>query len=457
MSQNRPIVVVDDDRHIQRLIDMTLTGDGRTVKLFTKAEAAIEYLGKEEADLVILDLMLPGMSGLEALSILKQRWPETEVLMITAHGSVRSAVEALKAGAFDYVNKPFDPDELSALVARALERHQLKDENVHLKDEVAELRKLTGMIGGSRAMKQVQELIAIAAEVDVSVLILGESGVGKELVAHAIHDLGTQSKAPFIAVNCAAIPESMLEGELFGHRKGAFTGAVEDRMGKFEAAGKGTIFLDEIGEMDPGLQAKLLRVLESRKVVPLGSHEEIAVRARVVAATNQALEAAVAEGRFRADLYYRLSTFPILVPPLRERREDIPALVEQFVRQAAERFQRHPPAIDPQAMRKFETLDYPGNIRELKNLVDRAVLLAGKGTLLPGHVAGTLNDEEGGAAPNGGLGFPPEPIPLRELEKRYILHIYQQTGENQSQTARVLGIDRTTLINKLKRYESGEE
>ena len=373
------ILVVEDEHAIRLALKGLLRREGFDVHLAENGEVAIEKLQAEVFDLVITDLALGrGTSGMDVLRAAKQERPEIGIVMITAHGSEKIAVEAMKAGADDYVPKPFDNDELRVVVARSLERHRLERENRLLREQVQREFGFDQLIGSGAAMRQVFETIQKIAETDLSVMVRGESGTGKELVAQALHSTSTRRARPFVAVNCAAINRELVESELFGHEKGAFTGADRRRIGRFEAAEGGTIFLDEIGDMAPETQAKVLRVLEERKLERVGSTETIEVDVRVVSATHRDLEAEIEAGRFREDLYYRLKVVEVELPPLRERIEDFAALSDRFLGQVAERLGLEKKKLSPAALARMARHSWPGNVRELRNVIERAAVLAGE-------------------------------------------------------------------------------
>ncbi len=370
------ILIVDDDELVLESLRLVLREAGYKVKSTSSPEKALAVLEKENVDLVITDLKMPTMSGIELLERIKQRKPDCPVIMITAYATVETAVEAMKKGAIDYIMKPFSADELELVVNRVFEEKKVKEENARLKDILRDMVKGDEdlLVGDHPKMKELKGLIEKIAPTDATVLIMGESGTGKELVARMIHSLSSRRAGPYVRMNCAAIPDGLIESELFGFERGAFTGAVQSRRGKFELASGGTILLDEIGEMPLHLQAKLLRVLQEGEVDKLGG-KTISVDVRVIATTNRDLQKEVAEGRFREDLFYRLSVVPICLPPLRERREDIPALVHHFIKRYSRRIGKKIGGIEDKAMEILMNYNWPGNVRELENCIYRAVIL----------------------------------------------------------------------------------
>jgi two-component system response regulator HydG len=390
------------------------------------------------------------MDGIEALTEIRKISPLVPVLIMTAYASVKTAVEALKAGAFEYLTKPLDIEELKILIEKALELYQLRAENIALKERLGDRFDFAKIIGRSPKMKEVFDTLSLVAPTDATVLILGESGTGKELVANSIHHNSPRASQPFIKVSCAALPETLLEGELFGHEKGAFTGAIARREGRFQLAHRGTIFLDEVGEMSMTTQTKLLRVLQEKEFEPLGSSRTVKVNVRVIAASNKDLDREAKAGRFREDLFYRLNVVPISLPPLRERREDIPALAAHFFATYRDKNRKQLNDIAGKAMDLLMRYDWPGNIRELENCVERAVILA-RGEIiapadLPPIIQALSKDRE-----IQGLNLP-SGISIQEVEKALILKTLEDTGGNRTRAAEILGINRRTLQNKLKEY-----
>jgi two-component system response regulator PilR (NtrC family) len=449
------ILIVDDERSMREFLGIYLKRSGHRVEAAPNADAARKAMAVKEFDVVITDLRMPDGSGLEVLSESKHLHPDTQVVVVTAFATAETAIAAMKAGAYDYLTKPFKVDEVGLVVERALERRLLQSQNVVLRDEIKGRYKLERLIGKSSPMQRVFEVIRKIAPARTSVLLIGESGTGKELAARAVHELSGRDADAFIAVNCGAIPEALIESEFFGHVKGAFTGANSDRTGLFEAAHGGTIFLDEIGELPVPMQVKLLRVLQERKVKRVGGTQEKEVDVRVVAATNRDLEAEVEKGTFRQDLFYRLNVIQLRLPPLRERREDIPILVDHFVRKFGAEHGRKISGVDPDTMSALVNHSYPGNVRELENLIERAVTLA-PGDRLPLDTLPPLNSLST-AQPHLG----PEPtLPdagmdlekvLEDFERGIIIKALERTRGNRTEAARLLGVSFRSLRYRLSK------
>ena len=424
-------------------------------------EEALQHIDQHPVDVVLTDLVMPGTDGLSVLAHARKVRPGAEVILMTGHASVESAVRAMKLGAFHYITKPFDPDEVAQLVDRALELASVRRENVNLRSLARGRGGLEHFIGVSDATKEVLSLVRKVADTDSTVLITGESGTGKELVARALHYLSPRSERMLVPINCSAIPAELLESELFGHVKGAFTGAHATRAGKFETAHNGTIFLDEIAEMSPALQAKLLRVLQEKSVTPVGGNRAIQVDARVIAATNRDLDEEVSEGRFRSDLYFRLNVIPIRIPPLRDRRDDIPILVEHFVRKYNREKGRALEGVRPESLEILRRYTWPGNVRELENLVERIVVLKGAGWLEPSDIPDKIRRAERfleNALPvlgETGLDIRSATEDFENALIRQALHI---SGGNKNRAATLLGLKRTTFVEMLKRknLDAGE-
>ncbi|MBM3813499.1 MAG: sigma-54-dependent Fis family transcriptional regulator [Acidimicrobiia bacterium] len=437
------ILVVDDEAVVRDSLQEWFSQEGYQVEAAASAPEALTALAKSEFDLVIADIRMPGMDGVELLEKIQAEKLEAAVILITGYASVESAVRALKLGAFDYLTKPFDPDDLSAVVRNALERQLLRRENRQLRDQLASGGVLSEIIGVSEAMRKVKEQIEMVAAVDSTVLVEGRSGTGKELVARAIHRLSPRRFHPLVVVHCGALTETLIESELFGHEKGAFTGAQHRRKGKFEAAMGGTVFLDEIADISLKTQTDLLRVLQEREVVRVGGTQAIPVDFRVIAATNRNLEQMVKEGLFRADLYYRLHVFRIYLPALRERPSDVPVLATHFLEKYSRKMGRHFHGFQRAALDKLSSHAWPGNVRELENCIERALVVSSE----PVIRAEDLVLGEGRAlAPLSGYS-------LECVEKNHILRVLEEFSWNQTQAAKALGIDRVTLYHKIKRYE----
>ena len=461
------IVVADDEESVRWTLKKALERSGYGVYTVSDGKAAVDTAERVNADLVLMDIKMPTLDGLEALSLLRDRHPEAMVIVMTAFGSLQAAVEAMKRGAYDYITKPFDFEELTLLVRRALEVQSLTRELNRLKAQLKDRQELDEIVGTSPEMQGVFKLVGQVADSDATVLVEGESGTGKELVARAIHKNSPRHIGPFVTVNCAAIPRDLLESEMFGHEKGAFTGALTVRRGKFELADKGTIFLDEIGEMDPALQTKILRIFEERRFERLGGEVPITTNVRIVVATNRDLQALVARGIFREDLFYRLNVVPIMLPTLRERREDIPVLITHFLQLYARDDGKE---ISPEAIKCLLRYHWPGNVRELENVIKRACLLSRTRLILPEHLPESLQaatrpaGAEDAASP-GGLtrevraelrrvgdekeGQLYEHV-LALVERPLLQAALERAGGNQLKAAQLLGINRNTLRKRMK-------
>jgi two-component system response regulator AtoC len=437
------VLVVDDEAIVRESLRDWLSDIGHQVLTAENGHQALEVIEKEKPGIAIVDLVMPGMDGIELLKRAKEIFPRIEVIIITAYGSIPTAINAMREGAYDYIEKPFCPEKAELLVEKLTEHQQLIDENISLRRKLEERYQFENIIAKSPKMQQVIEVIKVVAKSNATVLITGESGTGKELIARAIHSQSYRKDKPFVAVSCAALPESLLESELFGHEKGAFTGAHAQRRGKFEAANRGSLFLDEIGEMSVNIQVHLLRVLEEKEFTRVGGNELIKVDVRVISATNKDMKKAVANGQFREDLYYRLNVVPIEVPPLRERKEDIPLLGQYFLKKFAVENQKEITGFSPEATNFLLNYEWPGNVRELENAIERAVILAKNSYI---EVA-DLPQENPPLAHSALAGKS-----LKEAERERILSVLNETGRNYSEAARILGISRATLHNKVKAY-----
>lgn len=441
MSKKISILIVDDEASVRDSLYNWFIEDGYLVKCAKDAKDALIILEAENYDIILADIKMPGMDGLELLKRIKSLKNEAIIIIMTAFATVDTAVQALKDGAFDYITKPFDPDDLSHLIRNASKQIILSEENEVLKDKVTLLENVEDIIGKSEAIRSVLQQVESVAPTNSSVIITGESGTGKELVARAIHANSPRKFFPLVSVHCGALSESLLESELFGHEKGAFTGAVYNRKGRFEMADNGTIFLDEIATISTKMQVELLRVLESRKFVRVGGHKEISSDFRVICATNRDLKTMVEEGLFREDLYYRLNVVNINVPPLRERLEDIPLLVDYFIKKNCAAMNRPVMTIEAAAIKKLEEFPFPGNIRELENMIERAIVVGNgkritvKDLPLVKTVFGTTFES------------------LSDLEKNHIAQILAKYTWNISAAAKALQVDRVTLYNKIKKYD----
>jgi two-component system, NtrC family, response regulator AtoC len=440
------ILVADDDTSVAQVVKFLLEEEGHDTSVVGDVAGAKRAFSATRFDLVVTDLKLPDGTGLDVLRLVKETSPDVPVIMITAFATVKTAVDAMKSGAFDYVQKPFDNDRLKGLVANALSLRDLKIENVRLRDEVAGMYGLRAIIGTSPQMEKVREMVRLAAASEAAVMVLGETGTGKELVARAIHFLGARAARPFVAVNCGAIPENLVESELFGHRKGSFTGAVSDRDGRFVQADTGTIFLDEVTEMKRDLQVKLLRAIEAHEVQPVGSTDTLKVDVRIVSATNRDPMECVRDGEFREDLYYRLNVFTLPIPPLREHRSDIPELVASYLTRRG----YVPEAVSGDALGLLAEHDFPGNVRELQNVIESGLILSGGKPVQPEHIAERLMPEtRHGDTETRRRG---DDATLAEVERSHLEAALKKTGGNQSQAARLLGISRATLIYRMKKH-----
>lgn len=446
------VLVIDDKKPMRDMLSQTLTAEGFDVDSASSGKRGIDLASKKSFDVVVTDLMMPEMDGIKVLSEIKDRDPDTAVIMMTAYGTVENAVEAMKLGAFDFVTKPFDTNHLAILIRRALDQRQLEAENEILKEELEITHGYDEIIGNSIRMHEVMRLIAKVASSDTSVLLLGESGTGKELFARAIHKTSPRVDKPFIAINCAAIPHELLENELFGSEKGAFTSSNAKKMGKFEVANHGTVFLDEIGDMDPALQAKLLRVLQDRQFERLGGTQTIKVDVRVIAASNANLKEAIVEKRFREDLFYRLSVFPVTIPPLRDRRDDIPALAQHFLNKYCRKMGKQKMRVSKDTLNLMDKYNWPGNVRELENTIERAIILCDGKVINNDHLAIRLPTVEEIRLREG--------AGLKEVghhaqmvsERAMIIRVLKDTKGNKRKAAEILQIDYTTLFEKIKKY-----
>ncbi len=438
------LLIVDDELHVRESLSHWFIEDGYEVSTASGGKEALALLGRQHFDVVITDIRMPGMDGLELQKRIHEVDPEVAIILVTAYASVSTAVQALKEGAYDYLVKPFDPEELSRVVEKACEKVRLREENVALKQRLAGIGHEI-VTGSSAAMKRVLELVDSVAPTDATVLIRGESGTGKELIARLIHARSPRSFGPMVAVNCGALSEGILESELFGHEKGAFTGAASRRKGKLELADGGTLFLDEIGEITPRVQVDLLRALEDRKITRVGGTQEIPVDFRVVCATNRDLEKAVREGTFREDLYYRINVFQIHIPPLRERPEDTMAIAEHFLKKYAAAMGRRVTGFSSAARELLLRYPWPGNVRELANAIERALVVCPEGQIEPGHlpIVGRTTREAGADE---------DDLSLQAMEHRHILKVLRLNEFNITRAAKMLGIDRVTLYNKMKKY-----
>jgi len=436
------LLVVDDEKIVHDSLGKWFRDEGYEIGVAESAREALQRMAERHWDAALVDIKMPGTDGIELQRRLKEIDPEIIVIIMTGYASVETAVQALKNGAYDYVTKPFDPDDIAHVVHNALEHRRMARENVRLKETVAEVARPPELVGQSAAMKKVFDAIETVGPTDATVLITGESGTGKELVARAIHAQSPRRFNPLVVIHCGALTETLLESELFGHEKGAFTGAQYRKKGKFEIAEGGTVFLDEIGDISLKTQTDLLRVLQEREITRVGGNQPIKVDFRCVAATNKRLEALIEEGKFRPDLFYRLNVFRLEMPSLRERKEDIPLLVDHFIRKFSQAMNKRIVRVAPAAMGLLQQHDWPGNVRELENAVERAMVVAQEPEIRGEDFTLKLS------APS------PETVPLtlEEVERVHILKVLEECGGNQTRAAERLDIDRVTLYNKLKKY-----
>lgn len=456
MKPQAHILLIDDEANSREALSTLLNSADLIVSTAGSAQRAYQFLENEKFEIVIVDLMLPDASGIDILKWIKENRPQTNVIMITGMGSAETAVEAMKEGAFDYITKPLNFHELQIVIGKALEKGKLVAENIYLRQQLRGKYKFDNIIGNSQAMQQLFARMEKIVNTDSTVLVLGASGTGKELVAKAIHFNSSRKEHPFIAINCGAIPADLLESELFGHMKGAFTGAVADKPGKFELANYGTIFLDEIANMPLHLQMKLLRVLQEQELERIGSGRTIKLNVRVISATNAALEEEVKKGNFREDLYYRLNVIPIALPPLRERREDIALLARHFLNKCCNGMGREVMTLSTAAIRAFELYEWPGNVREMENVIERTVALTDGDLIKPQDLPSTIGnieqqDEEALPHPtitSAGIDLP---ATMAEIERGMIEDALQLTKGVKARAAAILQINRTTLVEKMKR------
>ncbi len=441
MKKKNEILVVDDEDIVRESLHDWLDGVGYDVTVAASAEEALEILKKKKFNIMLADLVMPGMNGIELMKEAKRMYPTLAAVIITAHATIQTATTAIREGAFDYIEKPFCPEKVELIIEKLVEHQDLIEENISLRQQIKEKFRFEGIIAKSSKMLKIFELIKTIAPTNATVLIAGETGTGKEIVARAIHHQSKRRSKPFIATSCAALAESLLESELFGHEKGSFTGAVERKKGKFEAADKGTLFLDEIGEINTNTQIHLLRSLEERKITRIGSNEEIPVDVRVITATNKDLRNMVLEGKFREDLYYRLKVVTINIPPLKERREDILPLAEHFLKRYADENGKDIVKFSSGVIEFMLNYSWPGNVRELENMVEHGVILSKSSAItmaeLPQDIIHpTIQKEK----------------TIEAITKHHILNVLEETKGNISKASNILGIRRMTLYNKLKKY-----
>ncbi len=458
MSQMPSVLVVDDESGILDTLRILLKKEGYEVSVAQGGKAGLDAIRSVGPDIVLTDVRMPQVTGLDILQAVKEHDPMTPVILMTAQASLQSAIQAVNIGAFYYLQKPFANDELLAILRRACEFRQIRVENKHLRTEIrrsggGQRHTVSRPIGKSRRFVEVLRLADDVAPTSSTVLIGGESGTGKEVLARYLHEASHRADGPFLSINCGALPETLLESELFGHVKGSFTGAVRDKQGLFAAARGGTFFLDEVGEMPPSLQVKLLRVLQQREVIPVGATESIPVDVRIIAATNRDLDDEVRAGRFRSDLFYRLNVIAVELPPLRERRDDLILLIDRFLQDLATEHGTEPKALSPEAMDVVMVYDWPGNVRELQNALEHAVVLSRDTLIEPASLPERLTRRRKEPL----VAERAQPTPALDLiERAYIMHVLASEGGNKTRAAEVLGIDPSTLYRKLSRYEGGE-
>jgi len=450
--KGKSILLIDDDRSLRRVLEYQLVEESYKVLTADSGITGLDLFRENEVDLVITDIQMPEMDGMELLKRIKAISSDAMIILITAYGSIPSAVEAMRLGAFDYITKPFDKNELKLKVEKCLKMKEIVAENRYLRRFLSESFKFDNMVGSSKAIREVYDIASQIAKTNSTVLIQGESGTGKELLAKAIHFNSSRSEEPFIVVNCGAIPENLLESELFGYKRGAFTGAQADKIGKFEAADGGSIFLDEISELHPQLQVKLLRVLQDMEIDKIGDVKPLKVNVRVIAATNRNLKHLVDEKLFREDLYYRLSVIPITLPPLRERKEDIPLLANHFLNKFTNQFGKAGLKFDKDVFKAFNRYHWPGNIRELENLIHRLVILCQVGTITVQDLPEEILIEQKPETENFTIPIPEEGIDLEKVEKELILQALRKKNWNQTQAAKLLNISRNSLIYAMQKY-----
>jgi two-component system response regulator HydG len=442
MDKKMSVMVVDDEEIVRESFFHWFKKYGHVVETASSGFEALEKLEKKPFQVMFVDIKMPEMDGIELLEKVKKEYPDTIVIIITAYGSIESAVKAMRIGASDYLLKPFKPDQLSLVMERATQQKKLVSEYNYLKGRLEKITRFDNIIGQSSPMKAVFKIIPEVAQSDASILLVGETGTGKELVAKAIHTKSQRSQLPFIAINCGSIPDSLLESELFGHQKGVFTGATHARKGFLEVVSGGTLFLDEIGEISTKMQVNLLRVLEEKKITSIGSREPVDVDFRLISATRRDLEREISDGKFREDFFYRINVIKIEISPLRKRKEDIPLLVDHFLEKYSQETTKRVDHLTREAMTLLKRYDWPGNVRELENVIERAVVLS---------KSRTLGVEDFSFIQPTGMQFP-DSLSLREMEKMYIQKILEENSWNVTHAAKILGINRVTLHKMIKRY-----
>ena len=448
------ILVVDDEQSMCEFMEIMLTKEGYEVETATSGNEAVKKTVSSSYDLIIADMMMPQMTGLDLLKEIKGRRPDQDLIVMTAFASVDTAIEAMKEGALDYITKPFKVDEIKLVIEKSIGRKKLKQENESLKRQLRHDFSLENFVGQSEEIIDLKKLVQRVSTTDSTVLIRGESGTGKDLIARAIHSSSDRAPGPFVTINCAALPETLLESELFGYKKGSFTGAIKDKDGLFKVADGGTLFLDEIGNTSLPIQMKLLRVLEDKAITAVGDTKPIEVDVRLIAATNADLEEEVKASRFRPDLFYRLNVIPVSIPPLRDRAEDIPLLVNFFVAKYCQRNGITPKAISQEAMESLNKYSWPGNVRELENCIERAVLLSHSDEITCADFPAKVVENKSTAVVSNEA---PENPTLESIEKAYIYYIMNEARGKKSKAAQILGIDSSTLYRKLERYKLSDK
>ncbi len=443
------IMVIDDEESMCKFMQIMLQKEGYEVTTSQSGNEALNILKEKNYDLVIADMMMPELNGLELLSQVKSLDPDANFIVMTAYASVDTAIEALKKGAYDYLTKPFKVDEIRIAVKKALEQKRITRENISLRRQLKKEFSFDNFIGTSSQVLEMKKMAQTVAQSDSTVLIQGESGTGKELVARAMHYCSRRSDKPFVSINCAAIPETLLESELFGHLKGAFTGAIKEKEGLLKTADGGTFFLDEIATTSQAIQVKLLRVLEEKEMIPVGGTKPVEIDVRLITATNADLEHEVKAGRFRPDLFYRLNVFPIMIPPLRERKDDIKLLVFHFIEKYCERLKTKEKKISDEVMKRLISYPWPGNVRELENAIERAVLLAKGSEITQNELPEKIMENELPSLVTEAKSNNPS---LEEIEKAYIYWVLKETGWHKSKASQILGIDNSTLYRKIEKY-----
>lgn len=448
------ILIIDDEKSILDLLSVVFKKEGYRVETALSAKAALDFINNEDFDLILTDIKLPQMSGMRILKLVIEKDPHMPVVMITAYGTIKQAVEALKMGALDYVVKPFNLEELKIIVAQGLDKRRIQTENVLLKKELKEKYGLESMVGKSKEMLEIYSLIEKIAGTDSTVLVSGESGTGKEVAARAIHHQSSRRDKSFVSINCGALPENLLESELFGHVKGSFTGAIANKKGLFEIAERGTLFLDEVGEMSPWTQVKLLRSLQDKKIRRVGGTEEIPIDVRIIAATNQDLKRRIEEGKFREDLFYRLNVISLEVPPLRKRKEDIPILVSHFLEKYCVKMGRKMKRIPPRVMKIFESYPWPGNVRELENTIERIIAIEDRETITESSLPDDILTPQGEPERNYELvpGFDLNAT-IDEISRNFIQQALRRANGNLKETAELLGINYRSLRYLIEKLE----